>query len=484
MTARRRRCLQALALAGALVAGACAAPPPPPEPPGAPLVALHLRHFAGTPLSGALPATLENPRRADAYRVRVRWVAVQRLPPDLLRPMGQVRRLLVDRRGSTPILPYARLTTGARAGAIDDVEAFLEELPQQAGATRRFGDQTGALPAGVTAEFAITRDLFRSDGLEPLRERLAVAVHRRDDPPGLEVAVEIDDVRSDEEGRLQAIGETVLLEPHPGQDRLRLALVLPAPMESAAARAVAVLIEVTPAPAPGDTGYAEHRVAYAECLGDLARWRAAAAATAAEGPQQTFEAPAATAGLASALAALRLPAGRRAALFALGRSTGAEACEEAALTLDERDLERLARQVSAAVDRPGAPLRGAPLGWLLEQTALSLCAREAGDGDEPPPTLVALLIRHAGGLALYPDTLLEALALADDAEQWQQVLTFENRALLEDGSPAVRVRAHAWLEARGRAPGGYDPLASSEARREALSQEAPTSGEPGLEATR
>jgi hypothetical protein len=44
----------------------------------------------------------------------------------------------------------------------------------------------------------------------------------------------------------------------------------------------------------------------------------------------------------------------------------------------------------------------------------------------------------------------------------------ENRILLEDASPASRVRAFDWLALRGLAPAGFDPLAPLAERRAAL----------------
>jgi hypothetical protein len=47
-------------------------------------------------------------------------------------------------------------------------------------------------------------------------------------------------------------------------------------------------------------------------------------------------------------------------------------------------------------------------------------------------------------------------------------LTAENRILLEDASPASRLRAYDWLAVRGLAPAGFDPFGSLAERRAAL----------------
>jgi hypothetical protein len=84
------------------------------------------------------------------------------------------------------------------------------------------------------------------------------------------------------------------------------------------------------------------------------------------------------------------------------------------------------------------------------------------------PALSTYLLRHAGQLGRQQSTLLEQLAKAHDLQDLEWRLVRENRISLEDMSPAARSRAYSWLERRGRAPAGYDPLASMQERRAAL----------------
>lgn len=450
----------------------CADAPPPRARPEAPLATLATSHYAGSPLSGPRRDVALQPRREEALAVRVRWLALERLPGTLLRPLGEAARLVLDPRGASPLLAVARLTVGGRAGAIEDPTAFLKELAGPAGWVAPCGELFGALPPGVTAELGLSRDRLgaRSAGGEPLRERAAIAVHRLPPEEGeagaLEVALAVEAVGTDAAGEAAPRSELVLLEPVAG-DRLRLALLLPSPLAGAHG-ALAALVEVSPAPAPGEPGYAEHGAAFARCVGDLAGQRATSAVTAAAPPTPATPAPNAALG-DRALAALRDAARRRGALVSVASAAGAPACADAALALEEPLLARLAADVRQAADAEGAPRRGPGLTWLLERATLARLAREVvAEPEAGPPALGALLIRHVGALALYPGTLLEALEAAEDAAEWEEVLALENAALLDDGAPAVRVRAHAWLAARGRAPADYDPLAPAAARAHAL----------------
>ena len=63
---------------------------------------------------------------------------------------------------------------------------------------------------------------------------------------------------------------------------------------------------------------------------------------------------------------------------------------------------------------------------------------------------------------------LGALNRSSDRATFEEAILLENRSFLSSSDPAARVRAFDWLQPKGEAPEGYDPLASREARREAL----------------
>ena len=77
-------------------------------------------------------------------------------------------------------------------------------------------------------------------------------------------------------------------------------------------------------------------------------------------------------------------------------------------------------------------------------------------------------MRRTGEVGRSSATLADVLAGATSLASWKARLSAENRIFLEDASPAVRVRAFDWLNVRGAAPEGFDPLASLAARRAAL----------------
>jgi hypothetical protein len=62
-------------------------------------------------------------------------------------------------------------------------------------------------------------------------------------------------------------------------------------------------------------------------------------------------------------------------------------------------------------------------------------------------------------------------ALADKSATRADMATrleAEHLILLDDASPALRVRAYDWLSQRNAAPAGYDPLGQTQARRAAM----------------
>ena len=74
-----------------------------------------------------------------------------------------------------------------------------------------------------------------------------------------------------------------------------------------------------------------------------------------------------------------------------------------------------------------------------------------------------------GGVVANDPTALEALAKTPGGlAELQQRLLAENGLALEDGSAPARVRAFDWLQSRGAAPAGFDPLAPLPERRAAL----------------
>ena len=174
----------------------------------------------------------------------------------------------------------------------------------------------------------------------------------------------------------------------------------------------------------------------------------------------------------SALSALRGHELQRPALVFLAQSTGANLTEELALVAAAETLGEYLAEIGQRAEALEHMPRGAgPFGWFLERdTFLWLCARAEDEAREIEPELFAVLTRHAGEMARYPDLLREIVQACGDAEALAEALLGENRIFIEDAHPAARVRAYDWLEARGARPAGFDPLASPAERRAALAR--------------
>ncbi len=106
-------------------------------------------------------------------------------------------------------------------------------------------------------------------------------------------------------------------------------------------------------------------------------------------------------------------------------------------------------------------------GWAIERAALCAIRSELGAGD-PSASLAEILGRRGGAAGRSADAFFALADRASSLEELDRLLVAENEALLEDASPAMRVRASEWLARRGRAPRGYDPLAPAAERRAAL----------------
>ena len=105
--------------------------------------------------------------------------------------------------------------------------------------------------------------------------------------------------------------------------------------------------------------------------------------------------------------------------------------------------------------------------WHLERACYRELATRYSD-DKLPDELVSVLFRHAGELGRYPGLLDDLLIESSNQDELDDRMARENFLFLEARSPAARVRALDWLEARGLAPEGYDALAPREERRAAL----------------
>jgi hypothetical protein len=135
------------------------------------------------------------------------------------------------------------------------------------------------------------------------------------------------------------------------------------------------------------------------------------------------------------------------------------------LAADDGVLEAVTKRLAERwQETMPAPAR---LGFELEREALGVLA-ELDDAGNLPAEMRTLLTVHAGEAGRRAASLQEALRGATTLVELRSILAAENAIYLEDSEAAARVRAFEWLEARGLAPAGYDPLASRQQRRAAL----------------
>ena len=109
------------------------------------------------------------------------------------------------------------------------------------------------------------------------------------------------------------------------------------------------------------------------------------------------------------------------------------------------------------------------VGWILEGWACR-AALEAHARGEARPEFGSAVVRRAGEVGRHLGLLADTASKSNSLDEFQGLLLAENFTFLLDAEPASRVWAYDWLKEQGRAPPGYDPLGTSEERRQALLQ--------------
>jgi hypothetical protein len=478
--------------AGALGATAgCAArkPPPPFVPPGA---AVELSHFSGSALSGPTTKPVSDAAAADqAWAVDVSFVALERMPRAALEPLGARARLIVATRGGQPVLPSAKLTADARCAIGSEADAFGAAIERGTfGRRAQIGAARGAVPPGVTLtaraaaaddvagdgagagvrEVVVSRAAGAHDELQlalVVEDLVAPEVAEQDEE---EPAAEHDAKRSRRKREAPRAAsaaatrtvlqrELALVDRTPlSADGVTAAFLVPVRFAGSGAEGVAAIVRVQPIASSPDRD-----ALYESAMRQVARSIANEAArppVVSVGADEAQSYPAVLDTLASSER-------RRRSLVYLADRTGAAVCLDLALVADDATLADLAARAREATSDLAVTDDRDKLGWSLDRAALALLAARGG-ADRAPPELKAALVSHAGEAGRQGGLLEEILANAATRDDFDARLVAENYIFLEDSSPASRVRAYDWLLARGRAPQGYDPLASNRERRDAL----------------
>lgn len=450
-------------------------PPPPPRP--VPITSVRL--FSGTPLSGPLTNPIKETSASDALSASLTFIRLDRMPGNVLEPIGAQSALVVASRGGTPVPSYSQLTRGARAGSVTDSNSFIASLgngqpisamepillqgalPNGATLTFRFADPVELKdPAtGQTTHRLVEIDLCRVSGADPakadqaLQIGLAVQSMISLGKPGTESEDHSEASTGHDSPVLQR--ELAILN-RPLKDGKDLSAVI-TPFAFDKTGAVAAIIEVRPGTSDPLT-----ELVYTDSVFSANR----AATQASKRLLDANGINAETAGLRAALESLSRPGSPRAALVYLCDQTAAPTCGDMALVADETTLARLSAAVHTKADSAGA-VEKQPLGWILEQSAYEIMTQLSTDG-KIPPELSSVLTVHAGEAGRHADALSEALRGSTSTPDLVSRVVTQNYIFLEDSSPAARVRAFDWLGAIGRAPAGYDPLSTARQRRAAL----------------
>lgn len=488
-------------LVGALACKATrSAPEPPPE-----LLALTRQHFSGSVRTGALAAepALEG---TDVWQVVVDVRFVAELPSSGAARIEQRAQRVVQEASPDPLRSVADLARGVRV-ANDELVLPSDEPDALSASSDAKLDEF--LSWSAQAEGWLwpgTALAFRAERLElplapePSWEALAVEVSRpatglRDARAQLAVVLSgwclprVDDI--DDAGDPESDSETVelALVAVPRTERLILDvenvpgaqhLLFPAPTEATPYGGYVVTVHTGAVDEAGtDVGDLQDRLqrARAELQGSTRRAREHVGLLA---PTEGLERES-----GSAVRALEFAHLQRPALIFLSRTLEAPFLADLALAASDADLEQFTAsvgEIATAVEASQAGTEAYP--WLLDSAAWRFAAlRTAEDVADPPPELEALLLRHAGEPGRYSDLVLDLVAECAGLDDLDRRLVEENTIFLEDGDPAARVRAFDWLDARGLAPDGYDPLGTRAERRAALAANDPLNAERAVDDT-
>lgn len=173
--------------------------------------------------------------------------------------------------------------------------------------------------------------------------------------------------------------------------------------------------------------------------------------------------------LTAAFGLLKSPDKRRAALVFLAGRTDATLTGDLALVSDDLLLELLATRIDKAVSELAADDK-TPFGWVMDRECFKVLVEQIGQRSMRHTQ--GVLLTYLGEVARRPMTMEDLLESLATRKAFETRLQLENLITLEDESPSSRVHAFNWLSRHDLAPKGYDPLASTQQRRDALNKAA------------
>jgi hypothetical protein len=436
-----------------LLASACrsAHPPQAPAPEALPPLFFGSQGcYWGDFLSGDLPRSGTDEDASGLVLVRFDWIPGSHPELSAAPALEPSLGLLIGINRAQPVLPETSLLRRVRVLEQPEVALPLLELWRR----------EGALLPGATASFALELpdaelrlrlEAAQGAGEQPPRLALWLAGPAPAQRPSPFADLDLDAQQLPLEELVQlpaASGEQHLLVAVPELEGwLRLSLVTVA----------------------GNLAEPQRLAA----LAPLARAQAEAAAARSSSAREPFDRRAfERQRRLAAVAALSRPAAARAALLTLADPGGARLAGDLALAADDEQLTVLASSLGERLtNRPELLEDAQQTALACESLALEFLTRLQSEG-RLAPALEACLWLHGGELGRFPGTWLDLAQSARSVAELERSIAQENLTFLEDPTPAARVRAFDFLNKRGLAPAGFEPLASRTLRRQALSSAA------------
>jgi hypothetical protein len=454
--------MRRVAMMFVLLAG-CQARPRPTPMLATPPVATLVTHYAGSAISG--PTTAPANPTANPLIIRVRWVALANMPNAPSTPVGSLAHLIVAGNTDAPLLGSPGLTAGARLVEGSVAESMDKTLSGPPSPTQApIADRIAALPGGVTSVF--NADVGGSTSVHStveLRISRGTAIAPASQPGGERFACSLTIARHDAFAPSNAPAlesEAVLFSINSRSDNNATVLLIPMTFAEPKAKVLAASIEIRMA-----QNNAADDALIAQCDADLQQSTQLLAGRSGMLPTGISQ----SAGVNSALRAMRLPDQQRSSLVYLADQTGAHLAQDVALVADSSVLLQLSEKVLAGTGN--VPADALPtLGWVLDRGSFELLVSlaDSPEGNKLPPELATVLTQFCGEAARHSASLDEiAHGMSSQIDLHNRIIA-QNLIFLTDSSPASRVRAFDWLNSRHLAPAGYDPLGPARERRVAL----------------
>lgn len=445
----------------------------------------------GTLLGGARSSRTQAAAASQVYGFELDLLSLERLPVEGLESLAAQTRMLASPLGEAPIRGATRLAVGAGFAQGAPAASLWEALlAGAAGRARLAASHRGVLAGGMSvllhleaSELIEDPDNFLREWPErgPVLKELTAGLESRG-PQGLGVGLGLSNLALGEGDADASLPppeggrpggeflqhEWLVPSPRPVPDAGPLLLVVPSPFASGEGAAYGIRILVHSLEDP--LGEAE-QAALAESLSAAEASAALLERSLAHASPQELQALEQQRLYKSLKAAPELELLRGLVGYLTSQGT-ADLAADLVLVADEGLLREWIERLPEPNSGQAESLPDAlpfDVAWQLERAAWLQLAQLAVAGDLEL-WQDALLLAHAGEVGRYPSTLGVEVRRAADARDFQARLRSENLLFLEDSSASARVRAFDWLERRGAAPAGFDPLASKADRKRILEQ--------------